>query len=190
VSFWVGVAAVLVASLLAAVLIAALGGLLILSKVSFDGVWAVFLFGIVWPVLFFLSYPLQRRSARALDSRRPGISLKQGILAAHVTKDSVLHFNLNEPHELVFGWWEHVLKSPHYKGNRARSVWMHATLSQSGRQLHFVAEDAIPEAQSSGWPKTPDSSTPATPRVSLWVSDLMALVETIRTHPARRGASF
>jgi hypothetical protein len=168
----------------AAMSVVALADLLTWLKVRTDGMWIIFLFGLLWFGLFFLSYPLQRRYARSRDLRRPGISLSQGRLAVPVALDAVLHFKLDEPYELAFGWWEHVMTAVQYQGTHTRAVWTHATLSQAGQRLSLIAEDSIREAQSAGWPKTPDAASPSTSRVSLWASDLVALVEAIRLlHP-------
>ncbi|MGB8506997.1 MAG: hypothetical protein WCD76_01200 [Pyrinomonadaceae bacterium] len=173
-SFWIGAAAVVFALLLAF----AFSGLLLLL-VNIDGVVIIILFGFILFGLFFLSYPLQRRYARSLDLRRPCVSLAGGILTVPLAEDTVLHFKLDEPHELIYGWWEFVMVSTG-PTSRTRAVWTHATLSQTGQQLYFIAEDSIREAQSAGWPKTPDSSTPTMPRVRLWASDLVALVKAVR----------
>lgn len=174
-SFWIGAAAVAGSSLIAA----ASAGSLLLLPVNVDGTVVIIAFGILWFGIFFLSYPLQRRYARSLDLRRPGIGFVKGVLVVHVTNSSTLHFNLSEPHELKFGWWEYVTVSTGPTG-RSRAVWTHATLSQAGRQMFLIAEDSVREAQAAAWPKTPDSSTPVMPRVSLWASDLVALVDAIR----------
>lgn len=179
-SFWIGAATVIIAALTAALLVAAPGGLLMLLKINFDGVWIIILFGLLWPGLFFSSYPLQRRYARSLDLRRPGISLIDNILTVHATEDSILHFNLDEPHNVMFGWYEHVMPSVGGSTKNSRAVWTHALLSQAGQQLFLIAEDSIREAQSAGWPKAPDASTPTMPRVLLWANDLVELVEAVR----------
>jgi hypothetical protein len=102
-SFWIGAAAVIIAALLSVVSLVALGGLLMWLKVHFDGFWYIFLFGLLWFGLFFLSYPSQRRYARSRDLRHPGISFINGTLTVPVSRDFILHFNLDEPHELLFG---------------------------------------------------------------------------------------
>ncbi|HZH30078.1 MAG TPA: hypothetical protein VEY11_04900 [Pyrinomonadaceae bacterium] len=185
VSFWVGVAAVVAAAVSAVLLVGALFALLSWLEVEVDGFWIIFLFGLLWFALFFLSYPLQRRYARSRDLRRPGISFIDGRLAVPVAQGSTMHFKLDEPHELVFGWWEHVMTSASYQGAHTRAVWTHARLTQAGQQLFLIAEDAVREAQSAGWPKTPDSSTPTMPCANLWASDLVVLVEAMRARPAR-----
>jgi hypothetical protein len=185
VSFRVGLATVFIAALVAATSVAVFAGLLTLLKVEVDGFWIVFLFGLCWFGLFFLSYPLQRRYARSRDLRRPGISLNGGSLSVPLEEDFTLHFKLGEPHELMFGWYEHVMTSASYQGTHTRGVWTHAMLAQNGQGLYLIAEDSIREAQSAGWPKTTVPTTPTMPRVSLWASDLVALVEAMRTRAAR-----
>lgn len=180
VSFWVGVVTVVAALVLAALLVAALGGVLMLLKINFDGFWIIFLFGLLWFGLFFLSYPLQRRYARSRDSRQPGINFTNGLLAIPLTDDSMLHFKLDEPHELVFGWFEHRMTSAGRPTSNTRAVWTHAMLSQGGQKVFLIAEDSAREAQAAGWPKTPDSSTPTMPRVCLWARDIVTLCEVIR----------
>ncbi|HEY9401704.1 MAG TPA: hypothetical protein VIQ24_03345 [Pyrinomonadaceae bacterium] len=180
-SFWIGVAAVIIAALSAALSVFAVGGLLMWLRVDFDGFWVVFMFGLLWFGLFFLSYPLQRRYARSRDLRHPGISFADGKLTVPVARDFILRFDLDEPHELMFGWYEHVMTSAGGATKNSRAVWTHAVLSQAGQQLFLIAEDAIREAQSSRWPKTPDASTQTMPRVQLWASDLVELVEAMRT---------
>jgi hypothetical protein len=170
-----------VAVALSFLMAATLAGLLLLLPVTFDGVVVIIVLGFLWFGLFFMSYPLQRRFARSLDLRRPGISLVGGILVVPLTKEAVLRFNLDEPHELRFGWCEHVLTSVGSPTKNTRAVWTHATVSQTGRELFLIAEDAIREAQSAGWPESPDASKPATPRVRLWASDLVELVEAIKS---------
>ncbi len=185
VSFLVGLAAVFIAALVAATSVTAFAGLLTLTHVEVDGVWIIFLFGLFWFGLFFLSYPLQRRYARSRDLRRPGISLNGGVLSVPLEKNSTLHFNLGEPHELAFGWYEHVMTSVSYQGTHTRGVWTHAMLAQNGQGLYLIAEDSIREAQSAGWPKSTVPATPTMPRVSLWASDLVALVDVLRTRSVR-----
>jgi len=179
--------------MLAAASAVALVGSLALLKVNIDGAWIIILFGFLRFGLFFLSYPLQRRYARSRDLRRPGISLINGVLTVLVTQDSALYFKLDEPHELAFGWWEHVMTSSHEQFGNTRGVWTHATLSQARQRLFLIAEDSVREAQSAGWPKmpgaetteiTPGAATPEVFRVSLWASDLVALFEVIRTRTA------
>jgi hypothetical protein len=180
-SFWVGAATVIIAAVLAVLSVIALGGLLMWLKVDFDGFWYIFLFGLLWFGLFFLSYPWQRRYARSRDLLRPGINFVKGKLTVPVAQDSILHFNLDETHELLFGWYEQVMTSAGGPTKNSRAVWTHAVLSQAGRELFLIAEDSIREAQSAGWSKTPDASTPTMPRVQLWASDLVELVEAIRS---------
>lgn len=175
VSFWIGVAAFFVSLLLAAALV----GLLLLLPFKSDGAVAVIVFGVLWFGLFFLSYPMQRRYTRALDLRRPGISLADGLLTIPVTDDLTLHFKLEEPHELIFGWFEVVTKSTGGPTTNTRSFMTYAILSQAGQQLFLKAEESVREAQRAGWP---NSTYPLTPALSvrLWASDLVALVEAMR----------
>lgn len=180
-SFWVGAATVIIAALLAVLSVIALGGLLTWLKVEFDGFWFIFLFGLLWFGFFFLSYPSQRRYARSRDLRRPGINFVNGKLTVPVSQDFILHFNLDETHELLFGWYEHVMTSAGGPTSNSRAVWTHAMLSQAGQELFLIAEDSIREAQSADWPKTLDASTPTMPRVQLWASDLVELVAAIRS---------
>lgn len=180
-SFWVGAATVIIAALLAVLSAAALGSLLMWLKVDFDGFWFIFLSGFLWFGFFFLSYPLQRRYARSRDLRHPGINFVDGKLTVPVTQDFILHFDLDETHELLFGWYDQVMTSAGGPTTNSRAVWTHAVLMQGGQELFLIAEDAIREAQSAGWPKRPDASTPAMPRVQLWASDLVELVEAARS---------
>lgn len=185
-SFWIGAATVIIAALLSVLSVIALGGLLMWLRVDFDGFWFIFLFGFLWFGFFFLSYPWQRGYARSRDLRRPGINFVNGKLTVPVAQDFILHFDLDETHELLFGWYEQVMTSAGGPTKSSRAVWTHAVLSQAGHELFLIAEDSIREAQSTGWPKTPDASTPTMPRAQLWASDLVELVEAIRarSHPA------
>ena len=179
--FLIGVAAVIIAALIAILSVAALGSLLMWLKVGFDGFWFIFLFGFLWFGIFFLSYPSQRRYARSRDLRHPGINFVDGKLTVPVAQDFILHFDLDETHELLFGWYEQVMTGAGGPTKSSRAVWTHAVLSQAGQELFLIAEDSIREAQSAGWPKTPDASTPAMPRVQLWESDLVELVTAVRS---------
>ena len=179
-SFWIGAAAVIIAAMLAVLSVIALGGLLMWLQFDFDGFWFIFLFGFLWFGFFFLSYPTQRRYARSRDLRHPGINFVGGKLTVPLTGDFILHFDLDETHELLFGWYEQVMTSAGGPTKNSRAVWTHAVLSQAGQELFLIAEDAVREAQSAGWPKTPDASTPTMPRVQLWASDLVELVEAVR----------
>jgi hypothetical protein len=167
--------------MLAVLSVLALGGLLLWLQVGFDGFWFIFLFGFLWFGFFFLSYPSQRRYARSRDLRRPGINFVDGKLTVPVTQDFIFRFNLDEKHELLFGWYEQVMTSAGGATKNSRAVWTHAVLSQAGQELFLIAEDSIREAQSAGWPKTPDASTQTMPRVQLWASDLVELVEAVRS---------
>ena len=178
-SFWIGVAAV-VGSLLPA---SALVGLLLLLPVNIDGAVVIIVFSIFWFGLFFLSYPLQRRYVRSLDLRRPGIILADGLLSIPLTDDRALHFKLDEPHELIFGWFEVVTKSTGGPTSYSRGFMTYAILSQAGQHLFLKAEDSVREAQGAGWPNSTYSVTPAL-SLRLWASDLVILVEAVRA-PAR-----
>jgi hypothetical protein len=174
-SFWIGAGAVFVSLLVAA------GAAAALLLTNLDGALLVIVFAVVWFGLFFFSYPLQRRLARSLDLRRPCVSLDNDILAVPVAEDSALRFNLAEPHELTFGWWEFVVKSTGGPTTNTRTVLTHATLTQSGQPLFLKAEDSMREALAAGWPKSPPNSEPhAAPGIRLWASDLVALVEAMR----------
>lgn len=178
VSFWIGVAAVVV-SLLSA---AALTGLLLLLPVSVDGAVVIIVFGILWFGLFFFSLRRQKRYARSLDLRRPGIRLlADGLLTIPVTDDLTLHFKLDEPHELTFGWFEVVVRTAGQPLNYTRGFMTHAILSQAGQRLFLKAEESSREAKAAGWP---NSTYPVTPALSvrLWASDLVVLVEAVRAH--------
>lgn len=190
VSFWVGLATIFIAALLAATSVAACAGLLLCLNVKVDGFWIIFLFGLFWFGLFFLSYPLQRGYARSRDVCRPGISLIGRRLSVPLENDSTLHFKLDEPHELNFGWSEHVMTSVSYRGGHTRGVWTHAVLSQNGQGLYLIAEDSIREAQAAGWPKSTVPAKPSMPRVNLWASDLVTLLEVIRTRRVRPAVAL
>ena len=176
--FWVGVAAGF-ASVLAA---AAVAALLLLSPVSIDGAWVIIVFAALCFALFLLSRPLQRRWARSLDSRRPGISVTDGVMSVEVAENSTLPFDLREPYELSFGWWEYVVKSTGGPTSNTRTVLTHATIAQGGRRLSLKAEDSVREALAAGWPQSPpESAAGAASGVRLWASDLVALVEALRS---------
>lgn len=175
VSFWVGVAAVFL-SLLAAV---ALAGLLLLLPVN--GTWVVIAFGALWFGLFFLSLPWQRGYARSFDLRRPGARLQGGRLTIPLGDDAEMSFDLNEPHELTYGWLEIVMSGGAGPTTNTRGLVTYAVLSQGGRGLFLQAEDSVSEAQSAGWPNRTNSFTPDL-GVRLWASDLVTLVEAVRTH--------
>lgn len=181
-SFWIGLASVVVAFVSAAVLAAALVVLLALLKADGGGVVIVLAFGLLWFGLFFLSYPLQRRGARALDSRRPGVRLAGRVLASPLPDGSTLRFELDEPHELSYGWSETLVSNVSGPAMHARSVSTYATLSQAGQRLLLIAEDSAREAKKAGWLKS--AGVPRfTPAVRLWAEDIVALVEAVRTRP-------
>ena len=171
--FWIGVAACL-ASLAAA----ALAGLL-MALYSLDGAVVLIIVGTLWFGLFFLSLPQQRRVARALDSRRPGVVLEGNVLSVPTTDDSTLRVRLDEPYELTYGWWEYVVKSTGGPVSKTRSVLTHATLTQGGLRLLLKAEDSVREANGAGWPKVTYTEAVGHAPVRLWASDLVSLVEII-----------
>ena len=180
-SFWIGAAAVF-ASLLLAVGISAT---LLLS--SINGAVLIMILGVLWFGLFFLSLPWQKRYARRLDLRRPGVSFADRLLTVPVAGDLTLHFRLDEPHELMFGWFEVVIKSTGGPTTNTRSLMTYAILSQAGQQLLLKAEDSVREAQMAAWS---NSTSPTTPNlnVRLWASDLVVLIEAIRA--ARPGKTL
>ncbi len=175
VSFWIGVAAG-VGSLASAV---ALAGLLLLPPVAFDGAVIIIVFAALWFGLFFLSYPLQRRYARALDLRRPGITLSDNLLTIPAADDLTLRFKLGEPHELTFGWFEVVTRSSGGPTTNTRGFMTYAILSQAGQELFLKAEESAGEAKAAGWPNSTYATTPAR-SVRLWAGDLVALIEAVR----------
>ena len=174
-SFWIGFAAVIVSFLLATALAASL----LLVPVNINGAVVIIVFGFLWFSLFFLSLSWQRRSARSLDLRRSGISLVDDSLTIPVSDERTLHFKLDESHELIFGWFEVLIKSTGGPTTNTRAVMTYAILSQAGQQLFLKAEDSVREAQASGWPNATSSVTPAL-NVRLWASDLVVLVDTMR----------
>jgi len=176
VSFWVGVGAAVV-SLLGA---AAFAGLLLLLPADIDGAWVVFAFTTLLFGLFFLSLPLQKRRARSFDLRRPGARLDGGLLTIPTADDAAMRFDLGEPHELTYGWLEIVTTGGGPTTN-TRGLLTYAILSQAGRELFLQAEDSIREAQSAGWPNRTSATTPEQ-SVRLWASDLVTLVEAVRSH--------
>jgi hypothetical protein len=178
VSFWVGVAAALF-SLLSA---AALAGLLLLLLPNvFDGAWVIIVFGLLWFGLFFLSLPRQRRYARSRDLRRPGVRLVGSVLTIPLADDTTVQFDLDEPHELTFGWFEVITKSTGGPTTNTRSLTTFALLSQGGRELLLHAEESVREAQSAGWPNRTSPTWPDR-RVRLWAGDLVTLVEAVRSY--------
>jgi hypothetical protein len=133
----------------------------------------------VWFGVFFLSLPWQKRYARSLDLRRPGVNLKDGLLTIPMADDLTLHFRLDEPHELMFGWFEFLIKSTGGPTTNTRSLMTYAILSQDGQQLLLKAEDSVREAQMAAWPNSTSSATPDH-SVRLWASDLVILIEAVR----------
>lgn len=178
-SFWIGVAAVVVSFLLAS----ALASLMMLLPFEVDGAVVISVFGLIWFGGFFLSLPWQRHRARARDLRRVGITLAGSQLTIPLNDDSALHFKLDEPHELLFGWFEVVTKSTGGPTANTRGLMTYAILRQAGRELFLKAEDSVREAQAAGWPNSTSSETPAR-SVRLWASDLVVLVEAVRMRSA------
>lgn len=176
-SFFIAVAAFVVSVLLAA----AFCGLLMLSSTEVSGTWVVIVFGLLWGSSFFLSVPRQRRYARALDMRRPGIRLAGGVLAVPMSDDTTLNFMLDEAHELRFGWMEAVVATVAAPTTHTRTVTTYATLSQAGQHLFLKAEDSVRAAQAARWQKS-EGLPPSKIAVRLWANDLVALVEAMRTH--------
>ena len=105
-----------------------------------------------------------------------------GLLTIPVTDDRALHFKLDEPHELMFGWYEVVIPASGGPTTNTRALMTYAILSQGGRQLFLKAEESVREAQAVGWPNLTGSATPAL-GVRLWAGDLVALVEAVRMRP-------
>ncbi|MDT4953711.1 MAG: hypothetical protein QOJ02_1849 [Acidobacteriota bacterium] len=185
VSFWIGLAAGIVSLLLAA----ALAGLLLLLPVNVNGVVVILAFGVLLFGLFFLSLPWQRRYAHTLDLRQPGISLTAGLLTIPVSDVLTLHFKLDEPHELIFGWFEVITKSTGGPTTHTRSFMTYTILSQGGQKLLLKAEDSVREAQGAGWPNSTSSVTPDL-SVRLWASDLVLLVEAVRARVRPAAPEF
>jgi hypothetical protein len=177
VSFWVGVGAAAV-SLLTAV---ALTGLLLLLPPFLDGAWVVLAFGVILFGLFFLSLPRQKRYARSLDLRRPGARLDGGLLTVPAGGDAAMRFDLGEPHEVTYGWFEVITRGGGGPTTNTRGLMTYAILSQAGQELFLQAEDSVREAQSAGWPNRTSANTPRR-SVRLWASDLVTLVEAVRSY--------
>ncbi|HEY9285062.1 MAG TPA: hypothetical protein VIP46_16540 [Pyrinomonadaceae bacterium] len=186
VSFWVGAGAVALSLLTAA----ALTGLLLLLTPAIDGAWVVIVFAALLFGLFFLSLPWQRRCARSFDLRRPGARLDGGLLAVPVADDTTMLFDLGEPHELTYGWFEVITRGGGGPTSNTRGLMTYAILSQAGRELFLQAEDSIREAQTVGWPNRTSATTPDR-RVRLWASDLVTLIEAVRLHaPATKSQTY
>jgi hypothetical protein len=181
-SFWIALAVLVISLLLAA----AFSGALLLLVRTISGTVVVIVFGVLWWCMFFLSFPLQRRLARSLDLRKPGMRLTNSVLTMPVTNDLTLQFKLDEPHELRFGWSEFVVATAASPTMHTRTFVTFAMLSQRGQQVFLKAEDSVREAKASGWPKSESVETTA-PVVRLWAKDLVALVETMRAG-AQAGA--
>jgi hypothetical protein len=173
---------------LASLSAAALGGLLI-SLIGVEGAAVLTVVGALWFGLFFLSRPLQKRCARSLDSRRPGVALSEGLLAVPASDGSALIIRLGEPYRLTYGWWEYVAKGTGGPASNTRTVLTHATLSQGGVSLFFKAEDSVREAAAAGWPRGAFNEAAGRRHVRLWASDLVSLVEEIRSAGARASSA-
>jgi hypothetical protein len=152
---------------------------LLLLLPSIDGAVLLIVCGLLWFGFFFVSLPWQKRYARLLDSRRPGISLAGGLLTIPVNDDLTLQFKLDEPHELMFGWFEVVIKSSGKPTTNTRSMRTYAILTQAGQQLLLKAEESVREAQAAGWPNATESTIPQH-SIRLWSFDLVTLIEAIR----------
>ncbi|HEX8355219.1 MAG TPA: hypothetical protein VF611_20105, partial [Pyrinomonadaceae bacterium] len=163
VSFGVGVGAALI-SLLAAV---AFTGLLLLLPPVLDGAWVLIASSVILFGLFFLSLPWQKRYARSFDLRRPGARLAGGLLTVPLADGTTARFDLGEPHELTYGWFETITPGGGGPTTNTRGLMTYAILSQSGRELFLQAEDSVREAQSAGWPNSTSSTTPRQ-SVRLW----------------------
>ncbi|HUQ31545.1 MAG TPA: hypothetical protein VM095_05460 [Pyrinomonadaceae bacterium] len=174
-SFWIGSAAGFVSLLLAV----GLSALLLLLLSSINGAVLLIVLGLLWFGFFFLSLPWQKRYARLLDLRRPGVRLMDCLLTIPVKDDLTLRFKLDEPHELMFGWFDVVIKSAGGPTTNTRSLMTYAILSQVGQKLLLKAEDSVGEAQMKAWPNSTSSTMPDH-SVRLWASDLVVLVEAIR----------
>lgn len=176
-SFFIGAATLVVSALLAA----GLSGLLMLAVNTISGVLLIILFGFFWGCFFFLSYPWQRRFARALDCRRPGISLDGDRLTVPTGPGITMKFNLSEPHQLMFGWFDTQVATIAAPTMHTRAVLTYAVLSQDGQQLLLKAEDSVRDAIAAGWSKSGNVAE-VTPELRLWARDLVALVELVRKH--------
>lgn len=185
VSFWVGVGAAVLSMLTAA----ALTGLLLLLPHAIDGAWVVIVFAALLFGLFFLSLPWQRRYARSFDLRRPGARLDGRRLTIPLANDATMRFDLGEPHELTYGWFEVITHGGGGPTSNTRGLMTYAILSQAGRELFLQAEDSIREAQAAGWPNRASVKTPDR-RVRLWASDLVTLIEAVATTNATKSRTY
>jgi hypothetical protein len=176
VSFRVGVGAAVLSLLTAA----ALTGLLLLLSPAADGAWVVLFFAALLFGLFFFSLRGQKRYVRSFDLRRPGARLDGGLLTVPLADDSTMRFDLGEPYELTYGWFEVITRGGGPTTN-TRGLMTYTILSQAGRELFLQAEDSVREAQTAGWPNRTSGKTPDR-RVRLWASDLVTLVEAVRSH--------
>ncbi len=173
-SLWAGAAA-----FAAALMFAALAGLL-LAVCGADGAVVIISAFAIWCALFYLSRPLQKRYARSLDSRRPGVVLSADELSVPTSEGPALIVKVTEPFELHYGWWEYVSKSSGGPTSTTRTVLTHATLTQGGVSLFLKAEDSVREAAAARWPLAPPREADGRTRLRLWACDLVSLVESIR----------
>lgn len=174
-SFGIGVAVVFVALLLAVGVCALL--MWLLAKIS--AVAIILIFGVTWFGVFFASIPLQRRYARALDGRKPGVSLSPGMLTVPVKPGSTLVFWTHQPIEVAFGWLEFISQGGGGPTSQTRTVMSWATLSQAGQHVILQAEDSIKAAQKAGWQKATSPLAGAT-KIRLWECDLVELAEYLK----------
>ena len=100
-----------------------------LTLTGVGGAVALTVVGALWFGLFFLSRPLQKRCARSLDSRRPGVTLSEETLSAPTSEGTAVVVRLGEPDELTYGWWEYVAKGTGRPTSNTRTALSHATLS-------------------------------------------------------------
>ena len=124
-SFWIGAGVVFIALLLAVGVCA----LLIWRDKNVSGVLIIMVFGIIWFGLFFASIPWQRRSSRALDGRKPGVSLTRGTLSVPVKVGATLVFRTDQPIEVACGWLEFISGGGGEPTGKTRTVMSWATLS-------------------------------------------------------------
>ncbi len=165
--------------MLSALMAAAISWLvsLVLSKLS--GTQLIILFTAIWWCVFFLSFSWQRRLARAIDSQRPGIYLKQGLLEVPLTDDRSLRFDLDKPSELRYGWSESAVATVASPTMNTRVRLTYATISQNGQQLFLRADESVSKAKAAGWPKS-ECVESFIPAVRLWANDLVRLIDALR----------
>ncbi len=176
-SFFIGAVTLVLSALLAA----GVSGVLMLAVTRIDGALLIILFAFLWCCFFFFSYPWQRRVARALDCRRPGICLDDNRLTVPTDAGLTMQFNLSRPYELRFGWFDTQVVTVAAPTMHTRGVLTYAVLSQDEQQLFLKAEDSARDAVAAGWSRS-NQMTPVTPALRLWASDLVALTELLRKH--------